>query len=565
MPDKPAILDYLRRHCITDLLAGASGAAAGVPMAMGFSVIAGVSPIYGLYTIVVATIVAALTTSSVFMTVSPTNALVLIVGSMLVAGAEVDFPGRVFTLTLLVGLIQLALGLARAGNLFRFVSNAVMTGFVSGAGLLIIINQLPALSGPAIRGSGNALSRMATWLQGLGHLEAQTLVVGLLSVILIVLLKRTRLKLLAMLLALIVCSALVSLAGWQDVTLTGELMSVPAGLPKLVLPNPAYVPDIALVAVAIALLASLQSAGLTRMVPQPDGSQANVHSDLTGQGLANIAGGLFQGLPSGGSLSRTAVNLSAGAYGRMANVYSGLFVAAILLVLGPFVERIPLSALAGQLIVAATSLIRPDSLKMAWRVSVASRSAMVVTFLSTLFFPLEYSVYIGVFLSLLMYVWTSASNLQIRRLVETEDGQFREESVPDELPGNDVIVFSVAGNLYFAAISRLEDLLPVPATNGGGSVVILRLRDNQYLGSTGISFLREYARKLEAGGGRLVLAAVSQDVRQQLDRTGEADWLEPIFPAEDVVFASTRRALAWGRDWLRQQESERIEESDIGS
>ena len=565
MLDKPAILDYLRRNCTTDLLAGASGAAAGVPMAMGFSIIAGVSPVYGLYTIVVATIVAALTTSSVFMTVCPTNALVLIVGSMLVAGVEADFPGRVFALTLLVGIIQLALGLARAGNLFRFVSNAVMAGFVSGAGLLIIINQLPALSGPAFRGSGNAFNRMATWLQGLGQSETQTLVVGLFSIILIVLLRRTRLKLFAMLLALVASSALVSLAGWQDVMLTGELMSVPAGLPKLVLPNPAYVPEIALVAVAIALLASLQSAGLTRMVPQPDGSQANVHRDLTGQGFANIAGGLFQGLPSGGSLSRTAINLSAGAHGRMANVFSGLFVAAILLVLGPFVERIPLAALAGQLIVAATSLIRPDALRMAWRVSVASRSAMVVTFLSTLLFPLEYSVYIGVFLSLLMYVWSSASNLQIRRLVETDDGHFREEGVPEELPGNEAVVFSVAGNLYFAAVSRLEDLLPVPASNSGASVVILRLRDNQYLGSTGISFLREYARKLEAGGGRLLLAAVSQDVLQQLDRTGETDWLEPIFPAEEVVFASTRRALAWARDWLEHKESERSGESEHDS
>lgn len=540
-----------------DLLAGASGAAAGVPMAMGFSIIAGVSPIYGLYTIVVATTVAALTTSSAFMTVSPTNALALIVGSMLVAGVESDFPGRVFALTLFVGVIQLALGLARAGKLFRFVSNAVMTGFVSGAGLLIIINQLPALSGPAARGSGNPLARLATWLQGLGQAEAQTLVVGLLSILLIVLLKRTRLKLLAMLLALIACSALVSLAGWQDVMLTGELMNVPAGLPRLVLPNPAYVPDIALVAVAVALLASLQSAGLTRMVPQPDGSQANVHRDLTGQGLANIAGGLFQGLPSGGSISRTAVNLSAGAHGRMANVFSGLFVAATLLVLGPLVERIPLAALAGQLIVAAASLIRPEALRMAWRVNLASRSAMVVTFTSTLLFPLEYSVYVGVFISLLMYVWTSAGNVQIRRLVETEDGQFREEAIPAALPDNEAVVISVAGNLYFAAVARLEDLLPVPASNGGASVVILRLRDNQYLGSTGISFLREYARKLEAGGGRLLLAAVSQDVQRQLERTGEADWLEPIFPAEDVVFASTRRALAWARDWLNQQERER--------
>ncbi|MCE2490973.1 MAG: STAS domain-containing protein [Anaerolineae bacterium] len=123
------------------------------------------------------------------------------------------------------------------------------------------------------------------------------------------------------------------------------------------------------------------------------------------------------------------------------------------------------------------------------------------------------------------------------------------------MPGNDVVVISVAGNLYFAAISRLENSLPLPGKNSQGSVVILRLRDNQYLGSTGIAFLREYARKLEGGGGRLLLAAVSHDVQRQLDRTGEADWFAPVFPAEDVIFASTRRALAWARDWLRQQET----------
>ena len=130
-----------------DLLAGASGAAVGAPQAMGFAIIAGVSPIFGLYTAVVATIVGALSTSSVFMTVNPTNALVLVVGSTLSAYADDDPLGHLFTLTVMVGLVQLLLGLLRAGNLFRFVSNAVMTGFVSGAGLLIIIGQLHALVG----------------------------------------------------------------------------------------------------------------------------------------------------------------------------------------------------------------------------------------------------------------------------------------------------------------------------------------------------------------------------------------------------------------------------------
>ena len=550
---QPSRLQSFRRNFSADLLAGASGAAAGAPLSMGFAIIAGVSPIYGLYTAVVATIIGALATSSVFLTVSPTNALVLVVGSTLSAYVNDDPLGHLFTLTVMVGLVQLLLGALRAGNLFRFVSNAVMTGFVSGAGLLIIIGQLHALAGLGSRGTGSALVRISDWLQRLPQAHPQSLYVGLLSVALILALKRTRLKYLAMLFSLFICSALVHFAGWQDVLLTGDLMPVPAGMPQLVLPVPAYIPELALAALAIALLASLQSAGLTRLVPQPDGSMAGVHRDLTGQGLANIVGGLFQGLPSGGSLSRTAINISAGARSRMANIFSGLFIAAILLTFGPLIERIPLAALAGQLVVAATSLIRLEALALAWRVNFAARGALLATLAATLIFPLEYSVYIGVAISLLIYAWSSAHNLQVRRLVQTADGAFREEALPQRLPERMPLVVSVAGNLYFAAVPLLEERLPQPAEDSERPVVVLRLRDNLYLGSTGIRFLKDYARKLEAAGGRLLLAGVSPDVHRQLQRAGATTWLEPIFLAEEVVFASTRRALAWAEDWLQQQ------------
>ncbi len=549
----PSRLQGFRDSFGADLLAGASGAAVGAPQAMGFAIIAGVSPIYGLYTAVVATIVGALSTSSVFMTVNPTNALVLVVGSTLSAYVDDDPLGHLFTLTVMVGIVQLLLGLLRAGNLFRFVSNAVMTGFVSGAGLLIIIGQLHALVGLGSRDWGSAVARISDWLLRLPQAHSQTLFIGLLSIALIVALKRTRLKYLAMLSSLIICSALVHFAGWQDVLLTGDLMPVPAGMPQLVLPVPAYVPELAFAALAIALLASMQSAGLTRMVPQPDGSLAGVQRDLTGQGLANIAGGLFQGLPSGGSLSRTAINISAGARSRMANIFSGLCIAAILLIFGPVIERIPLAALAGQLVVAATSLIRLDALALTWRVNFAARGALVATLGATLLFPLEYSVYIGVAISLLFYAWSSARNLQVRRLVQTEDGAFREEALPQHLPGRKPLVVSIAGNLYFAAVPLLEERLPQPAEDSERPVVVLRLRDNLYLGSTGIRFLQDYALKLEAAGGRLLLAGVSPDVHRQLQRTGATTWLEPIFLAEEVIFASTQRALAWAEDWLQQQ------------
>ncbi len=546
-------MQAFRKNFFPDLLAGTSGAAMAAPQAMGFAIIAGVNPIFGLHTASVATIVGALTTSSVFMAVSPTNALVLVIGSTLSAYANDDPLGHMMTLTVMVGVIQLLLGLLRVGDLFRFVSNAVMTGYVCGAGLLIIIGQLHAITGLGSRSTGSVWMRITDWLQRLPEMQSNTLFIGLLSIVIILALKRTRLRNMAMLSSLFISSALVQLASWDEVLLTGDLMSMPAGLPQLALPVPAYVPDLAIAAVAIALLASLQSAGLTRMIPQPDGSMANVHRDLTGQGLANIAGGLFQGMASGGSFSRTAINISAGARSRMANVFTGIFIVAILLALGTQIEYIPLAALAGQLIVAAASLIRLEALALAWRVNTGSRSALLATLGATLFFPLEYSVYIGVAITLILYAKSSMRRLQVRRLMLTESGAFREEALPKHLPARKPLVVSVAGNLYFAAIPLLEERLPQPDASSQQPVVVLRLRNNIHLGSTGIRFLTSYARKLEAVGGRLLLAGVSPTVHRQLERTGGSAQLEPIFLADEVIFASTHRALAWAEDWLKQQ------------
>ena len=556
MRNQPARLPAFRRNLVADLLAGASGAAVGAPQAMGFAIIAGLSPVYGLHSAVVATIVGALSTGSVFITVSPTNALALVVGSTLLVSAPGDAPGHLFTLTVMVGVIQLALGLLRFSNLLRFVSNTVMTGFISGAGLLIIIGQLDGLSGVAGGGSGSALARLGVWLQQLPGIHAQSLFIGLLSIAIIVTLWRTRLKYLAMLVSLLVCSSLVQLAGWEDVLLTGDSMAVPAGLPYPALPTPGYVPGLVSAALAIALLASMQSASLSRMIPQPDGSYSDTRRDLTGQGLANILGGMFQGMPAGGSLSRTAINISAGARSRMANVFAGLFVATILIVFGPLIERIPLPALAGQLIVAATSLIRADALRLAWRVNMEARLVLLATLVATLLFPLQHSIYIGIGISLISFLWSSARNLQVRSLAQTADGAFREEAMPRQLPEHQPLVVSIAGNLNYAAVPLLEKRLPQPDGNSARPVVVLRLRNNVSLGSTGIRFLKAYARKLEAAGGRLLLAGVSLDVHRQLQRTDELRELEPVFLAEDVIFASTRRALAWAEEWLQQRAQE---------
>lgn len=548
-----------RQSVIRDLLAGATGAVAGAPQAMGFALIAGISPVYGLYTAIVSTIVAGLTSSSSMLTVGPTNALSLVVASTLFGFDESGQIERLIVLTFLVGVFQLAFGVLKLGTLTRFVSNAVMTGFISGAGLLIIFGQLDHLIGYESHGR-TVLENLWDWLTHLGEAEPRTAFLGIGAAVMIWALHHTRLKSVSTLIAIGVTSAIVILLDWTQVATVRDIAVIPSGLPAFTPPDVLeYGQSLLPAALAMAVLGSVQSAAITQNVPERDGTRSNTNRDFAAQGLGNIAGAFFQGMPACGSLSRTAVNVSAGAQTRLANIYAGVLIAAMLVAFGTVIEQITLAALAGHLVVAAASLIRVEQIREVWNVNASARAAMVVTFLATLLLPLEYSIYVGVALSLSLYVYTSAVNIKVTHLkpVDTHTHMFQESTIPTELPANQLVVFSIYGHLYFAAVDHLEKSLPDPTT-GQRTVVILRMRHNQYLGTTGIRFLRRYAEKLRANGGKLLLSGVGPDLRAELERTGALQYFgaENIFYAREIVFSATEDAIHYAQTWLGQSDLE---------
>lgn len=547
---------YDPKNLFPDFLAGITGAVAGAPQAMGFAILAGISPLYGLYSAFVATIVGALFTNSALITVGPTNALALVVGSTLIRYDEGSQVEHLFVLTLVTGLFQLAFGILRLGSLTRFVSNAVMTGFITGAGTLIMLGQLSHLNGYESEShSSSQLLRLWDWLIHLPESDVQTTIIGVTAVVIIYGLHHTkRYKSIATLVAILITSVFVALAGWDAVPLVIDESPIPTGWPAPILPELNLLSEHIAVGFALATLGSAQSAALSASIQEPYGRATNVTRDLSGQGVANIAASVFQGMPTCGSLSRTAVNISAGAQTRMANIFAGILIGLILLLLGQWIEQITLAALAGHLIVAAASLIKLDNIRMVWKVDWSARMAMVVTFASTWLFPLEYSIYIGVGLSLLFYVRSSAVQIQVRRLLPMGNNQYQQVDVPDTLPPNEIVILSVTGNLYFAAIKQLEDLLP-SANTADHTVVILRLRDNVHLGSTGIRLLQNYSEQLQQRNSRLMLAGISESVRAQLDRTGFASAFGDgyIFEATDVYFAATDNALVAAEQWQRLQ------------
>ena len=488
------------------------------------------------------------------MTIAPTNALALVVFSTLENDGSVSVE-KMAVLSLLVGVFQVAFGMFRLGNLTRFVSNAVMTGFITGAGLLIILGQLVHVSGydpqPIAwwpEQLSSSLPRFFDWLVHLPQSQPHTLIIGIAAIVIIARLHHTRLKNVATLVAIFVTTVFILIAGWSDVSIVAH---VPQGLPSPVLPKIDFAGGLITDALALAVLALVQSAALTHAVREPDGSVANTNQDFVAQGLANLAGSLFQCLPVGGSLSRTAVNINAGARTRLANLIAGLSIGLVLLILGPAVEYIALAALAGHLIVAAVSLIRPKEIKLVWKVNPMARAVMVVTLIATLTLPLEYSIYGGVILSLVLYLYSSSQSLVVEQIIPLGGGRFRAAPLPNQLPQNDAIILNVRGSLYFAAMRRLESLLPMPLPQQS-TIVILRLRESHHLASTGLHLLLQYQGQLRKSGGDLLLTGLSEENWQILQQTSMvADFgADNLYRSDETYFGTTEKAYCAALEYV---------------
>lgn len=549
---------YAQRHFSADLTAGFTVAVVAIPQSMSFALIAGLNPIYGLYTSVVTTIVGSLIGKSPSLSTGPTNAVSLVVASTLAPFAD-ESPdaelARLFTLTLLVGLFQLAMGLLNLGDVSRFVSNAVMVGFITGAGALIAVGQLGNLMGVSAPRAGDAITIIYDAVKTLPDVNLNALGIGLLTAWLVVGLRRTPLKAGASLLAVIIVSALVPAFDLEanGVRLVREIAEIPRGLPALTPLQPIDIPDMAPKALALALLGLVQSVSIVQSLAYTTREHPEPSREFIAQGAANAIGAFFQCMPGGGSLSRTAVNVAAGAHTRVAGVVSGLVVAGVLVSLAPLAERIPMPALAGLLIFTAVDMMNWRRVALVWRTARTSRTVFLTTFVATLLLPLEYSIYLGAFLSIMNYLQAS-SHPQITQLVPA-NGSFREVPLPAKVPSHYPILISVTGYLHFAAIHDIEKRLTA-LSEIDRPIIILRMRATSLLGSTAISFLEAMLKLIQEHNGALILCGVEPGVAKTLDRSGLLDKLghENLFYASDMLLESTREALERAREIQRQME-----------
>lgn len=543
-----------RTNLIPDLIAGLTTAIADIPDAMASAVLAGTNPVYGLYATMVGKPVGALLTSSQFMTLGVTSAMALTAGSALAGLSGEEVAQALFTLTLLVGIFQVIAGLLKLGRLMRYVSNAVMIGFLTGISALVVLSQLGDFTGYSSEYS-NKIAQAVDLLLHPGGIALQTLAIGLLTVVLVLIFNHTRLEKFSMLIALVLSSGAVIALGWGKVLQVGDIAEIPGGLPLPGIPNLALIPHLIAPAISIAIIGMVQGAGVSKGYPNPDGSRPDVSRDFSGQGMANIAASFFQGMPVGGSVASTALNVSSGAKSRWANVFSGIVILMVVLLFSQVVSLVAMPAMSALLIVAGFQSIKREEFMDVWHVGMLPRVVMVFTMLATLMMPVQYAVFLGVLLSILGYFISSAEDVRLVEIKFLPDGRYQEQPAPTELSSNAITVLQIYGNLFFAAVSKLEKRLP-SADSTQRPVVILRLRQQSHIASTFVDLIESYETEIRAQGGKLILAGVSPHIKEQLDATETTEeWLgeEDIFIADDILGDSIQDAYAAAQTWLAQE------------
>ncbi|MFD5919238.1 SulP family inorganic anion transporter [Kitasatospora sp. NPDC058201] len=543
---------HLGRPRPADVSAGLVTGLFSIPEGMAYAAIAGFNPVAGLFSGVVPAVVGSITARTVLMVTTLTSAISLTAQSVLAdAGLDAGSGGNIAMLAMMTGLVMLLMGVLRLGVVLSFVSNAVMTGFSVGIAVQIITGVLKDATGYKPQGH-NKLVQLGDWVVHVGSWElaatlTATATVGVWALAHAV----ERLRTVALLIAMVVVSSAVAALG-TGVELVEGIADIPSALPHFTAPDWSAFPHLLGGAVSIALVALAQAAGIAPTVPNPDGSRSSVNGDFAAQGAANVAGALFQSLPVGGSLSRTGVAVSAGARTRWTGIFSGLWLAAIVLTLAPLAERIPMPVIGGLIIVVGAELIAgkiPD-IRLVLKTSPLSTAAMALTFLATTELPLQQAVILGAVVSLLLYCAQAARQSRLLALEPAGDGRWRTAPPPDRLTPGQVTVLDYNGVSLFAELPRMDRSWPAPAE---GAVLVLVVRTLPDVPSSAmIKLLRRKADELHHAGGHLILAGVQPPLARIVADTGLAEHLGPgaVVPATGTLFGPLETALRDADAWI---------------
>ncbi len=514
---------YRREHVRADFVAGLTVTVILLPQAIAFSVIAQLPPQMGIYASIVAGFIGAMWGSSSQMHTGPTNAMALLIASVL---AGVALPGSdqyivaAGMLAVMAGVLQFVMGMVNLGMLVDFVSHSVTVGFTAAAGLLIIIKQIEPLLGLSTAGT-NVLVTLWEDIVHITELHVPTAAIGLGTLAIILVLKRFAPRLPGPLIAMIGASAAVFLLGLdrQGVETVGQLPRSLPPLADLPLFDLGLIADLSSGALAVAAIGMLSAVTIGRSIALQTGERVDSNQELVGQGLANVAAGIFSGYPVAPSFARSAVNVAAGARSPLSAILSTLFLIVALFTLAPLAAYLPMSALAGTLVVTGYGLIDFQEIRRIWWGAKEDALILVVTLLGTLFLRMEFAILVGILLSFAIYILKTS--MPVVHAVVPDDSFRWLAKNPTRPQCPQMGILDIHGDLYFGATAHIERAIFAHLeAHPTQRFLLLRMHSVNVCDFTGIHMLESLIRHLRQRGGDLYLAHVRRPLLEVMQSTG---------------------------------------------
>lgn len=547
-----------------DVTAALMVAIVTIPQAIGFALVVGLPVHVVMVTAIVGAFVCALFSSSRHLVFGPTNTIAIILAAALTA--TVDFAQspleKVLVIGLMIGVVQVASGFFKLGNLTHFISRTVIIAYSTAVGVIIGVGQLANWLG-VDKGESEGL------VQGLSHVVNRVVhldfnlyaaMVGVFSLLLMILIKRLRPGWPEGLIG--IAAALgISLAyglGDAGVVLVRDIGQVAGQVPVfssgfLSADTLRLFPALASMALAAAILGMLEAVSISKTLAARSGQKINANQELIAMGMGNLASSFFGGMPGSSSFARSAVNYQSGGVTQTSSLLASLIVLLTLLLTAQLVNYIPVAALAAYLIIVAVRLINREQIRLCLRATRSDALVLIVTVLSALLLTLDTAVYVGIGISLALFLKKASAPSLVEYGFNTQ-GQLSQIEQPEERSNSAISIVHVEGELFFGAADLFQEQVRYLADDDNIRVVILRMKNARHLDATSVMSLLHLLDYLKRTKRHLLLSGINPDVERVLRRSDAWDQLgeDNIFPAEANLTMATKRALLRASQLLQQ-------------
>ena len=529
-----------------DFIAGLTGAIIVLPQSVAFATIAGLPPEYGLYTAMVVPIIAGFFGSSFHLVSGPTTAISIVVFAAIskhaIPGSE-EFIAMALTLTFLAGVYQLVFGLAKFGMLVNFISHNVVIGFTAGAALLIASSQVPYILGIEIVKGENFVDTWSALFSGFGEINIYLLIVGLSTLASSIIVKLYKPQLPNLLIGMFVGGFVAFYL--SNFTQTIETVGVmPAYLPPLSMPDFSLntLKSLAPEAFAIALLGLIEASSIGRSIATKSNQKIDPSQEFIGQGTSNIVASFFSSYASSGSFTRTGVNYEAGARTPLSAILAALVLMLIVFLVAPLIAYLPFAAMASVILVVSYNLIDFKHIKKTFSYSRSESVIFTATFLATLLLELEFAIYLGVLLSLMLFI-AKTSTPEIHTLAfgspasaELRKLQSIRNSPLTQCPQLKII--RVDMSIYFGSINHIQKQISRIIDNQRIRHILIVASGVNFIDLAGMEGLLVEDKRLKKLNGSLYFVAVKSSV---LDLMEKAHFIDEI--GEDNFFEVKEGAI----------------------